>query len=87
MSVLKMSRRSPGSQVDLSRLLLQCRFDFQQKIWGLPVAEPYRAGEFLAPADSAALAAVIVSRLSAPVAGRRPTVRTWLRKTRTSLKT
>ena len=31
-------RVSPEAQTGLMRLLLECRFDFQNKIWGLPAS-------------------------------------------------
>jgi hypothetical protein len=41
MSVLQnpVQRVSPAAQTGLSRLLLQCRYDFQNKIWNLPVSQ------------------------------------------------
>jgi hypothetical protein len=41
MSVLRnpVHRISPAEQADRVRLLLQCRYDFQHKIWNLPASQ------------------------------------------------
>jgi len=57
---------------NLIHLLLLCRFDFWQKIWGLPVLEIRRDDDPVFFADSASLASAISespSKLSNPSQG------------------
>jgi hypothetical protein len=44
----------------LTRLLSLWRFDFQQKVWGLPVSEIPRDQPFVSPADAAVVVSVII---------------------------
>jgi len=48
----------------VDRLLLLCRFDFRQKVWGFPVWENRRDGVANPPSASAELASALVQKLS-----------------------
>jgi hypothetical protein len=39
---------------------LLCRFDFQQKVWGLPASDIHHDQPFAFPADAAAVVSVII---------------------------
>jgi hypothetical protein len=54
----------PAAPAGLNHLLLVCRFDFRQKIWGFPAAGVHRDSNSILPAHSAALAAAISKNLS-----------------------
>ena len=62
MSVLQNPVRHQPTVVSakLTRWLLLCRFDFQQKVWGLPASEIHRDQPFVSPADAAAAVSVII---------------------------
>jgi len=57
-------RQAKAVPAGLSRWLLLCRFDFQQKNWGLPSCEIRGDFNCLLAAEPAALAAAILQTLS-----------------------
>jgi hypothetical protein len=66
MSVLQNPvRHQPFARpANLNRWLLLCRFDFQQRSWGLPAWEVRRDSHAIVPAHSAALASAVSKNLS-----------------------
>ena len=70
-----MQRQALTTQVGLIRLLLQCRFDFQHKIWSVPAfaSRPHR-GLVSAPDGDAflPLLSAVISDFSDPAMGGKP---------------
>jgi hypothetical protein len=77
MSVLRnpVLRVSPAAQAGLIRLLLQCRFDFQHKIWNLPTSKASLADRLNFTNGQDALLPLlnaVISDFSDPVTGGKP---------------